>query len=387
MCRGGYALPYRLMTEEPDNDVRLQLLADTATALAGALDLDQVLDTVVRVAAETTGARYAALGVVGEDQTIKRFITHGADEATIRAIGHYPTGKGLLGLLIREPRIIRVDDLGRHPSSSGFPAHHPPMTTFLGAPVRSGGRVYGNLYLTEKPGGFGVTDERLVAVLAAQAGSAIENALLSARLQQLAVSEERERISRELHDSVIQTLFSIGMGLQSVRTVVRVDADRAAARLDDAVDAIDRTIRELRNAIFELRPQQAAALGLSRGLAELAREHEVNALVRPQLDLGHDLDARVPAELVHDLLAITREALANTAKHARARGVRLSAHARDREAIVEVADDGRGFAPDVPAVGRGLDTMHERADALGGKLTVHSAAGTGTRVCLRVPLP
>ncbi len=101
-------------------------------------------------AARVTGARYAALGVLGENGTIARFITHGASEETIKAISPYPTGKGLLGLLIREPRVIHLDNLAEHPASAGFPPHHPPIKSFLGAPVRLGRRVYGNFYLTEK---------------------------------------------------------------------------------------------------------------------------------------------------------------------------------------------------------------------------------------------
>src|SRR3712207_445235 len=270
-------------------DKILAQLAGACEALSGELDLDTVLQTVVDVAADVTAARYAALGVLGGNEAIVRFITHGIDEDGIHAIGHYPTGKGLLGLLIREPRILRLEDLNEHSAAYGFPRHHPPMTTFLGAPVRLGGRVYGNLYLTEKAGGFTDVDERVIAVLASMAGAAIENALLSARLREIAVHEERERISRELHDGAIQMLFSVGMGLQSARALVEVDPVRATTRIDDAVDQVDHTIRDLRSAIFKLQPHDAASLGLTRGLAELAREHEVNALVRPTLDLASDL--------------------------------------------------------------------------------------------------
>ena len=365
---------------------RLEALAGAAAVLAGELDLDSVLQTIVEAAARVTGARYAALGVIGPDETITRFITHGADEETIRAIGNYPTGKGLLGLLIRDPKILRLERLDSHPASSGFPAHHPPMTSFLGGPVRSGGRVYGNIYLTDKDGGFTDEDERLLLVLSANAGAAIENALLSEQLQSLAVHDERERISRELHDGVIQVLFSIGMGLESTRTLLRTHPERAESRLDGAIDGIDGAIRELRNYIFQLRPQQAAAMGLSRGLVELAREFEVNALVRPQLQVQHGIDARVPAVFVPDLLQITRELLSNCAKHASASAVRLVAEVTDQAVVLEVTDDGVGFDPRHPHVGRGMENVYERAQALEAELTVTSQPGAGTRVRLDVPL-
>ena len=366
---------------------RLIALAEAAGALAGELDLDTVLQTMVETCTRVTGAEYAALGVIGPDETISRFITHGADDETVRAIGHYPTGKGLLGLLIRDPRVIRLDNLASHPASSGFPPHHPPMTSFLGAPVRSGGTVYGNLYLTDKPGGFDADDEQLIQVLAAYAGTAIENALLSEQLQALAVHDERERISRELHDGVIQALFSIGMGLESARMLLHTHPDRAGARLDNAVDGIDGAIRELRNYIFRLRPQHAAAMGLSRGLVELAREFEVNALVRPRLDVQSGIDARVPATFVPDLLQVVRELLSNSAKHAAATEVSVSARVADREILLVVADNGVGFDAGGEAhVGRGLENVRERAEALQATLSIRTEPGAGTQVELRVPV-
>jgi signal transduction histidine kinase len=363
---------------------RLRGLAEAADALAGDLELPSVLDRIVAAAAVATGARYAALGVIGDDEMLAQFIYRGVNEETAREIGHLPRGKGLLGLLIRDPRMVRTDDINSHPASYGFPPNHPPMTSFLGAPVRSGGRVFGNLYLTDKPGGFDDADEESILVLAAQAGTAIENAQLAERLQSLAVQDERDRISRELHDGVIQALFSIGMGLESARGLIHRDPERVGRRLDEAVDALDDSIRELRNYIFRLRPQHAASMGLQRGLAELAREYEVNAVVRPHLDLQPGIDGRVPDPLVPDLLQIVREALSNCAKHADASRVTIYAAIHEGWVEVAVIDDGRGFDPASPRVGRGLDNMAERAEALTADLEVDSAPGAGAAVRLRV---
>lgn len=362
-----------------------EALADSAAALAGELELDAILQSVVEAAVRTTGARYAALGILGEGEQITRFVTTGLDDETIARIGHYPRGKGILGLLIRDPRVIRLDDLTSHPASYGFPPGHPPMKTFLGGPVRSSGRVYGNLYLTEKPGGFTEADELIISVLGAQAGAAVENALLSEQLQSLAVQDERDRISRELHDGVIQSLFSIGMGLESARALVHTHPDRVEQRLDAAVDAVDGAIRELRNYIYRLRPQEAASMGLSRGLTELAREHEVNALVRPELAVQSAIDARVPASLVPDLLQVAREALANVAKHASATSVAIRAWTDTDRVHLVIADDGAGFRATAPAVGRGLENMRERATMLGGGLQVDSQPGLGTTLTFSVP--
>lgn len=366
---------------------RLDGLADAATALAGELSLERVLARIVELAAQVTGARYAALGVLGADGTIERFLTHGLDDETVRSIGRYPTGKGVLGLLIREARVLRLDDVSAHPEAYGFPPNHPPMTSFVGAPVRSRGQVYGNLYLTDKPGGFDTEDEHLLVVLAAQAGAAIDNALLSEQLQQLAVASERERLARELHDRVIQSLFSTGLGLETARTLVATDPERARERLEAAVDGIDGAIRELRSAIFHLQPVDGGDVGLGQALVELAREHEIQALTRPTLDVAGDVDAAVPAGVVPDVLAIVREALSNASRHARAREIAVRAWVEGRRLHLEVADDGLGFDPDAPRTGRGLDNIADRADAVGATLGVRTTPGEGTTLALALDLP
>lgn len=159
---------------------QMQGLLSAVVSLAEDLSLEAVLDRVVKSACELVGARYGALGVIGEDQKLSHFITVGIDEEGIRLIGNLPTGHGVLGHLIREPRPLRLHDLGKHPIASGFPPNHPPMKTFLGVPVRVREAVFGNLYLTEKAGGqdFTPEDEDLAVALAAAAGVAIQNARL-----------------------------------------------------------------------------------------------------------------------------------------------------------------------------------------------------------------
>ncbi|WP_457950332.1 GAF domain-containing protein [Pseudarthrobacter sp. alpha12b] len=166
--------------ELPDAQERIDGLLAAVVALAENLSLEAVLDRLVRSACDLVGARYGALGVIGEDRSLSHFITVGIDEQGTQAIGDLPTGHGVLGLLIREPRPLRLHDLGQHPIASGFPPNHPPMRTFLGVPVRVRDEVFGNLYLTEKHGGedFTTEDEALAVALAAAAGVAIQNARL-----------------------------------------------------------------------------------------------------------------------------------------------------------------------------------------------------------------
>jgi two-component system, NarL family, sensor histidine kinase DevS len=158
---------------------RLARLIEAGRGLLSELDLEAVLDQLLQTAADLTGARYVALGVLDEGRReLARFLTRGIDEETHRIIGDLPRGRGLLGVLIDDPRPLRLDDVGDHPRSYGFPPGHPPMRSFLGAPILIRGQAWGNLYLTEKAGGepFTPEDEEAVIVLADWAAIAIENA-------------------------------------------------------------------------------------------------------------------------------------------------------------------------------------------------------------------
>jgi signal transduction histidine kinase len=165
-------------------------LLEVGRALLAELDFDAVLDKVLQTARDLTGARYAALGVLNAERTeLERFITLGIDDDACRAIGDLPRGRGVLGVLIAQPQPLRLSDVGQHPSSYGFPAGHPPMRTFLGVPIVIRGQAWGNLYLTEKPGGdFDQADEEEAVVLAEWAAIAIENA----RLYQISESRRVE---------------------------------------------------------------------------------------------------------------------------------------------------------------------------------------------------
>lgn len=175
----GFTLFVTGLTPVPDGPVDSGLL-DALLVVGTGLDLQTVLHRIVEAAVQLVDARYGALGVIDDVRLLSQFLTVGIDEATAAEIGPLPRGGGILGLLIDDPRPLRLHDLGEHPAAFGFPAHHPPMKSFLGVPIRVRDEVFGNLYLTEKVGGadFDKEDERVVLALAAAAGVAIENARL-----------------------------------------------------------------------------------------------------------------------------------------------------------------------------------------------------------------
>jgi signal transduction histidine kinase len=528
-------------------------LLEAGLTLASELSLPMVLQRIVDLAAEVTDARYGALGVLGPNAELVDFITTGISAKERRAIGALPRGRGVLGLLIREPRLVRVKDIGSHPSSVGFPANHPPMRSFLGAPVKALGQVYGNIYLAEKRGAreFGPEDERSLQVLATQAGVAIANASLyqktlqrerwleaqheittdilegadagailtsvaehardlagaeaatiltttstpgqlvvaaavgayadqvigqpvpaaksisgavmetghplhtddagshvrgyqpiirlghvgpaifvplrvggratgtlmvantkggsrfdqgtislvetfaaqasvaigygraQADVRRLELMDERERIAKDLHDGIIQSLFAVGMGLQG--TALMAGSPETAARIEGAVGELDRVIRDLRNYIFGLRPGILADRQLDQALRELGEDIQKRSSFRVEVEVDAELGARLSSRS-HQIVQVTREALANVARHAQAKQSMVRLARAGQTAVLTIEDDGIGFDVRSDKVGNGLRNMRERATAMGGSLRVSSKVGKGTTLRFNFPI-
>jgi signal transduction histidine kinase len=528
---------------------RLRVLLETVLAVGTGLSLPSVLTTIVEGACRLVDARYGALGVIGADGSLVEFVTVGADEETRERIGRLPEGHGILGLVIREPRPLRLRDLTTHPESSGFPPNHPPMRSFLGVPVKVRDEVFGNLYLCEKEGAeeFTEVDEELVSALAVAAGVAIENARLyeeqqrrqqwldaiaqinsallagnpieavlddialralslaradgvrllvpepsrdalrivaahgpnaesirgstipiedtaagtafvtgsaqlvedattdprvyrpaldprvpgpviyvpltgkdetlgvlsvdnaaagrafgevdikviddfasqaalavelargRSELERLGRLEDRERIARNLHDTVIQRLFAVGMTLQAI--VPRLGGTTEGDRVVQAVNDIDETIRDIRSSIFALEAHHRS--GLRAELFMLVHEAADRANLEPRVAFEGAIDDGVPPEIVPDLLAVAREALSNVVRHAHATTIELEVSAGDWVTL-RVSDDGVGV-PGHDVHRSGLANLADRAERLAGTLTVGERVGGGTTLVWSVP--
>ena len=521
--------------------------------LASELSLATVLQRIVELAVELTDAHYGALGVLGGgDERLAEFITTGISDEARALIGHIPYGRGVLGQLIDDPRPLRLSRVSDHPSSSGFPPDHPAMTTFLGAPVMARGRVFGNIYLTEKAAkaDFTQADEDALVVLAAQAGVAIANArvfeeserrrrsleavsaltdrvvsgedtaavletvaenarelvhtdlamivgrsremddpvvmvadghaaaelrgmrvpaegsisgqvmqtgrvvvvenaseqplaygpLVSSadmgptifvplRLQgevvgtlsvanrrggalftaedaalvqtfanqasvalhdnraredreRLSLLDERERIGRELHDGVIQSLFAVGMTLQGT-AMASSDAE-IRRRLDGAVEELDRAIIDLRNYIFGLRPAILVDNQLGAALQGLVDDFSAASGVVTVAEVEGPAAAAARGQST-DVVQLVREALSNVRRHAAASTCRVSLRLDQGEVILEIDDDGAGFDARDARPGMGLVNLQQRAEKLGGEARINSVPGEGTLVSIRLP--
>lgn len=350
------------------------------------MELPDLLRRIVEEACALVGATYGALGVLNDSRTaLEEFVTFGLSTEQERAIGPRPTGRGVLGTLITNPATLRLTNLSQHPDSYEFPPNHPPMTSFLGVPVRvrANDEVFGNLYLTDKADGeeFDEQDEAMVEALALAAGIAIENTRLRDRVRVLSVLADRDRIAMALHDSVIQRLFASGLALQSAARLS--ERDQVVERVDQVIDDLDVTITEIRGAIFELGSETG---GLRRRVLDLAEELSPMLGARPAVSFLGPIDSMVSSGLQDQVLAVVRESLTNAGKHAAAGRFQIIVNAED-DLIVEIIDDGRGldWATRSPA-GLGLNNLRSRAEQLDGDFELAPAVGGGTRVIWRVPI-
>jgi signal transduction histidine kinase len=367
----------------------LAAVDEAARAIAGVRGIEEVLQLIVDRVRDLVEASYAALGIAGPDGRMERFITSGIDAEQRRAIGPLPVGRGLLGLIIREGRAYRIPEIAAHPDSSGFPPNHPPMTSFLGVPILSQGASVGNFYLTDKIGAseFSASDQRLVELFARHAGIAIDNARLHVKVQRLAVAEERDRIGRDLHDGIIQSLYAVGLSLEDVPELMAEAPDEASDRIDAAIESINLSIRDIRNFIYGLRPEALDGSQVVAGLAAMAAELGHGGLTDVLVDLDPAADPGLSPEAGAELLHLVREALSNAVRHARARRIGIDLRATADGSILEISDDGIGFDPTgTPAAGHhGLANMRARAAALGGRIVITSSAGAGSRVTISLP--
>ena len=368
---------------------QLEALDAAVRGIAGIASVERVLQVIVDRVRELVGAQYAALGTVGAFGQIDQFITSGIPSEMRALIGAPPRGHGLLGLIIREDHSILVDDLATDQRRYGFPPNHPEMHSFLGVPVHAKGRSVGNLYLTNRIGGGSFTEDdlELVERFALHAGIAIENARLHEEIGRLAIVEERQRISQDLHDSIIQSLYAISLSLEDLPDVITEDPGEGASRADKAIDSIHATIRDIRNFIMGLQPELLAEADLATGIHTLAAEFQSNTLIDLEVRVDADLQ-EPPHEYSAHLLAITREALSNIARHSGATRASLALSAHDGTMRLVIGDNGRGF--DVTEVRssrqRGLINLNARAEAIGGTMNLNSEPGAGTRLELLIPI-
>lgn len=369
---------------------QLAALSKATLSITGELSLDKVLQQIVDSVRELAQAQYAALGVPNTTTGyLDNFIYSGLSAKEAANIGNLPRGYGLLGAIIAEKRTICVDNIADDPRAAGCPPGHPHMSSFLGVPIMAGKEMLGNLYLTNKLGGgaFTEADQEIVELLAAQAAIAIQNAQLYEQVSRLAILDERTRIGMDLHDGVIQSIYAVGLTLESTRLSLEEEGNEEAQELlQTAVNGLNDAIRDIRNFILDLRPRHFGG-DLEQGLSRLVREFRANTMVQVQTSPLPEGISAVPTAVARAIFLTTQGALANIARHAHAKNVVLTLVREEQHIILLIQDDGVGF--DVraakQAIGHGLSNMRARAKELNGTFQVDSAPGTGTTLRLTLP--
>jgi len=552
-----------LLTREQLED-RLVALHRASLELVSDLSLETVLERIVTLAREQSGARYAALGVVNDAGDLVQFIPIGMTKQEIERLAHPPIGRGLLGALRNELEPVRIPEISTDPRSVGFPKNHPEMHSFLGVPIVQGERLLGQIYLTDKMDypEFTLEDERVLETLAAYAaiaitnarhydqfvrrdrelqtrnddlkllnevattltssldideilaktlvlvmgylgveageiflvedgeqdlhlalhrgdfeetfsnldrfrigqgfigmvaatgkmlvstnlrqdmrylrpavleagfqficcipltsggkvvgvlsaasrrqpkmeerqlnmltaigtwaGVTIENARLNRQSRRLAVLEERERIGMDLHDGIIQSIYGVGLALDFARMALDEDPVEARKKIEESINSLNSTIRDIRAYILDLRPRQFHGDDLKQGLQRLVDEFQSNSTTHVTLMGPEDGLVDFPAQNATALFHICQESLANVAKHARAQYAEVHLWTSRDRVLLEISDDGRGF--DLRkmniTLGHGLSNMHSRARKVGGDVEITSSPGSGTTVLAWVP--
>jgi signal transduction histidine kinase len=399
--------------EAAPGDEVFERLSEVVLAVTSQLSVRDVLQMIVRSARSLAGARYAALGVPDDRGGFAEFVVDGISARQQARIGPLPRQHGMLAVILREGKPLRLDDITADPRFGGWwPAAHPDLSDVLGVPIlgaspegspdarpegsqdasqdaspegpQNDSRVLGFIFAASKRDGFTGRDERLLTLFAAHAAIALTNARLYERGRELSVLEERARLARDLHDAVSQKLFSVRAKARAAALLVGRDPARAAAEIDSVADLAGQAHAELRAVIDGLAPPDLAADGLLASIRSYAvlvgRTYGSEVLV--QADELPPLDRSVQTVLYR----VAQEAISNALRHSGSAEVCVTVRRRARSVQLEVADHGSGFDPASPRSGLGLNSMRERAGAVAGRLSVTSRPNAGTTVRLTVPL-
>jgi signal transduction histidine kinase len=368
----------------------LEAMNEAVLAIAAERSVERVLQRIVEVARELAGARYAALGIPDGEGGFAQFITTGMTEQEVAAMGPLPRTHGLLGAMLEAEESQRTPDITGDPRFRGWwPRTHPRMRSFLGVPIVSRAGVIAAFYLTDREGAdeFSDEDQHLIEMLAAHAALAIESARLYERSRELSAIEERNRLARDLHDSVVQKLFGIVLAARSAGLLLERDSAGAREQVDRLGELAQEAVGELRSLVFQLRPAEVETDGLGPALRKhvevLRRVH------RREIELELSGGTGLAPERATEVFRIAQEALTNALRHSDAAHIAVRLSEPNGRLLLTVEDDGVGFEPGSAALRSrrlGLTSMEERAGALGGRLSVESRPGAGATIGLEVPL-
>ena len=363
--------------------------ATSAGTGAAGSSMGAVLQKVADLSRELVHAEYSVLMAL-ENGWPSSTLTSGLDADGRKAIEALVRDRGIQSALRREVRPVRVklappDRNGAQAAERGIK-----VTSLLGIPIVDKGQHIGNLYLANKEGAqeFSQEDASMMVMFATQAAVAIGNARIYLEIQSHAVWEERDRIGKDLHDGIIQSIYAVGLNLESCADTVMEEPLEVKSRIKVAVTGLNEVIGNIRSYIMDLRPDLLGEKTLSQRLQGLATEFSHNTGIPVEVQMALREEPRLASLQTAHVLALMREALTNIAKHAGACTAVLGLAPGDGAVRLWVQDDGVGFDPAEIRDGarQGLRNMKERAAAMGGDLAITSSPGRGTRLEITIPM-
>ena len=369
----------------------LGLMYSLATAVSMPVDLDRLLrDMLERVMSIfRAGAGEIFLFQEGEG-TYRRALHLGSAPEGFWEKQRFRLGEGPIGEVAKTGKPSWISDLGESTPFLRQSVLGHGFKTLVCVPLSAAGKVPGVLSLAFKGSrAIGEREVGLLGAVGAGVGIAVENARLYRQARRLAILEERERIGMDLHDGIIQSIYAIGLTLDYARLIVAEESPDAAMRLNQAIEGLNRVIRDIRTYILDLQPSRIRTENAEKALEVLVQEFRANTLVDADLLVEPEAASRLVDHKATELFHIAQEALANAAKHAQASRVLVSLRLTGPELItLQVIDNGRGFeiGKEPEIIGHGLSNMAERAHQIGGEFDIDSSPGQGTTVTVRIPV-
>jgi two-component system sensor histidine kinase DevS len=366
----------------------LELIHDLTGALSGLFGVEGLLGEMLERVIGLFAAKSGDIFIADESGDQFNLVVHrGDDDFTIWEKKQFHFGEGFIGGVAKLGDVAWKNDIEDESKYLQEIAFEKGYKTLIGVPLTSRNQVVGVLDLAFL--GVRFASEREVGLLeavGAGVGLGIENARLIRQARRLAVLEERERIGMDLHDGIIQSIYAIGLTLDSIRLSIREDPDEAITHLEKAIDGLNANIRDIRSYILDLQPSQYKGKGLAQGLTKLSQEFKANTRLEIDLRIEQEAFSNLDGDICEALLLIAQEALANVAKHSKATKVWVSARNMEDSVYMQIIDNGLGFEleRETELLGHGLSNMAQRARRIGGEFETVSSPGEGTTITVRL---
>lgn len=367
----------------------LALLNNIAGVLTASLKLDEILHKTLSLVMDFMEVESGEIFLLEEDKQTLRLVLHRGQAAEVFwTRNRFQYGEGMIGIVAKTGEAAVSHDLAhdmRYLRDAVVDAGFKQMACF---PLTSSGNLVGVLSaVTRSSTPLNEQDIQVITAIGGWAGLAIENARLHNDARRLAVLEERDRIGMDLHDGIIQSIYGVGLILEHARLLATEEPDKSAERIQQAINSLNHTIRDIRSYILDLRPRQFGEENLMDGLRRLMMEFRVNTLAEANLSGSPEDLKDIPQSHALALFHICQEALANAAKHSHAKKVNVTVWTSPERVMLEIQDNGNGFEMEKMSMtlGHGLSNMFTRAHQVGGDVEISSVAGEGTSILAWVP--